>query len=64
MLNQLLQSSVSFGWSVRATAFLVLGLLVLANVLMSDNPSIKEETQKPSVVSILTDLPYMLANFG
>ncbi|KAJ8690333.1 hypothetical protein PTI98_011764 [Pleurotus ostreatus] len=65
MLNQLFKSSkVGFEWGVRASAFLVLGILVIANLLISDNPSAKDDSEKPSLKNILTDVPYLLASFG
>ncbi|KAL4260548.1 Proton-linked Monocarboxylate Transporter [Pleurotus pulmonarius] len=64
MLNQLFQSSVGFEWGVRASAFVVLGLLVAANLLMSDNPSVKSAGEKPVLKNILTDIPFMLTSFG
>ncbi|KAF4568235.1 hypothetical protein EYR36_010244 [Pleurotus pulmonarius] len=64
MLNQLFKSSVGFEWGVRASAFLVLGLLVIANLLINDNPSVKEDGEKPVLKNILTDIPFMLSSFG
>lgn len=65
MLNQLFKNlEVGFEWGVRASAFLVLGILVIANLLMSDNPSVKDDSEKPSLKTILTDVPYLLASFG
>ncbi|KAF9494660.1 hypothetical protein BDN71DRAFT_974481 [Pleurotus eryngii] len=64
MLNQLFQSSVGFEWGVRASAFVVLGLLVAANPLMNDNPSVKSAGEKPVLKNILTDIPFMLTSFG
>ncbi|THU92260.1 MFS general substrate transporter [Dendrothele bispora CBS 962.96] len=63
MLNQLFQKpSVGFGWGVRASAFVVLGLLVLANLLMSDKRDLKSEKPKaiPDIRGIMTDVPYLL----
>ncbi|KDQ24022.1 hypothetical protein PLEOSDRAFT_1048021 [Pleurotus ostreatus PC15] len=64
MLNRLFQSSVGFEWGVRASAFVVLGLLIMANLLMSDNPSVKGGGEKPVLKNILTDIPFMLSSFG
>ncbi|KIJ65812.1 hypothetical protein HYDPIDRAFT_174676 [Hydnomerulius pinastri MD-312] len=65
MLNQLFKSSAGFQWGVRASAFVVLGLLVIANLLISDNPSVNKHVQsKPSMRTILTDIPYLLSIFG
>ncbi|KAF4588819.1 hypothetical protein EYR40_010374 [Pleurotus pulmonarius] len=59
-----LYSSVGFEWGVRASAFVVLGLLVAANLLISDNPSVKSDGEKPVLKNILTDIPFMLTSFG
>ncbi|KAF9494648.1 MFS general substrate transporter [Pleurotus eryngii] len=63
MLNQLFKL-VDFEWAVRASAFVVLGLLGAANLLMSDNPSVKSDDKKPVLKNVLTDVPFMLASFG
>ncbi|KAF5348380.1 hypothetical protein D9758_010933 [Tetrapyrgos nigripes] len=64
MLNQLFEKpSVGFGWGVRASAFVVLGLLILANLLMSDRrPDDFAEKPKaiPDFKGIMTDVPYLL----
>ncbi|KAK7458869.1 hypothetical protein VKT23_009879 [Stygiomarasmius scandens] len=63
MLNQLFEKpSVGFGWGVRASAFVVLGLLVLANLLMSDRRALESEKPKavPDIRGIMTDVPYLL----
>ncbi|KAF8990290.1 major facilitator superfamily domain-containing protein [Cyathus striatus] len=65
MLNQFFKGSVGFAWGIRASAFLSLGFLCIAIVLMKPNPDVLlMEKPKPDVKGILTDLPYMLANFG
>ncbi|KXN86183.1 Riboflavin transporter MCH5 [Leucoagaricus sp. SymC.cos] len=62
MLNRLFSNSVGFAWGVRASAFLVLGLLIPANLLMSDRPLLKKEPRpKPNMKAILTDVPYIIA---
>ncbi|KAF5366377.1 hypothetical protein D9758_009778 [Tetrapyrgos nigripes] len=70
MLNQLFEKpSVGFAWGVRASDFVVLGLLIFANLLMSDrivrldDPDIaaKEKPKAiPDIKGIMTDLPYLL----
>lgn len=65
MLNQLFSGSAGFSWGVRASGFVVLALLLGANILMSDNPEIARNTKaKPDIKSILTDLPYILSTIG
>lgn len=64
MLNQLFQKpSVGFGWGVRASAFVVLGLLIFANLLMTDRRPVDFD-EKPKVIpdikGIMTDVPYLL----
>ncbi|CAL1697811.1 unnamed protein product [Somion occarium] len=64
MLNQLLHhSDIGFGWSVRASAFLTLGVLVLACILMIPGPP-KPKTQVPSLKTLVTDTPYILTVVG
>ncbi|KAK7458849.1 hypothetical protein VKT23_009859 [Stygiomarasmius scandens] len=63
MLNQLFEKpSVGFGWGIRASAFVVLGLLVFANLLMSDRRPPESEKRKaaPDIKGIMTDVPYLL----
>lgn len=65
MLNRLFQGSVGFAWGVRASAFLVLGLLVVGNLLMTENrPAKPTEAPKPDMKSIMTDPASMWTNFG
>lgn len=61
MLNQLFHGSAGFGWGVRASAFVILGQLVVANVLMTTNPRKRSETleSKPDIKSIVRDIPYL-----
>ncbi|GBE86407.1 major facilitator superfamily domain-containing protein [Sparassis latifolia] len=67
MINQLFQTSAGFAWTVRYTAFMTLGLLVIANCIMTTRmPSAKElqNRRSPDIMSILTDTPYMIAALG
>ncbi|KAI0047179.1 MFS general substrate transporter [Auriscalpium vulgare] len=66
MLNQLLHHSVSFGWSVRASAFLVLGMLVVANFCMTAYPrkSANTSEQPTKLKDLITDAPYMCLAIG
>lgn len=67
MLNQLLHSSAGFAGGTRATGFLVLGLLTIANCLMSTRlPSAKTRGSRPklNLREKLTDAPYMIAIAG
>ncbi|KZT63237.1 MFS general substrate transporter [Daedalea quercina L-15889] len=67
MLNRLVHGSAGFGWGVRATAFLTLGLLVIANAVMTTRlPSAKQRGPgpRPNIKSIMTDGPYLLLVFG
>ena len=63
LLNKLLPT-LGFAWTVRIAAFLVFGLLVVANLLMSTRlPPRKKSGQQVSVVQILKDVPYVIS-FG
>ncbi|KAI0057047.1 MFS general substrate transporter [Artomyces pyxidatus] len=65
MLNHLFSGTVGFAWGVRASAFLVLGSLVAANLLMTPRASITgSKAPKPNIKSLLLDLPYMLTILG
>lgn len=63
MLNRLFTGSAGFEWGVRASAFLVLALLLLSNVLISANaPSSEARPPKANLKVVMTDAPYLLAN--
>jgi len=67
MLNQLINSRTGFAWGVRATAFLTLGLLAIANCIMTTRlPNARQRPPGPkaSLGSICTDVPYMLTLIG
>ncbi|KAI0318915.1 major facilitator superfamily domain-containing protein [Amylostereum chailletii] len=65
MLNRLLHSNVGYAWSVRASAFVVLGLLIPANLLMSPRASILAKPRpKPDLKALLTDVPYVVLLIG
>jgi len=68
MLNMLINKEIGFAWGVRATGFLILVLLIVANCCMSTRlpPKPKAGTgpYAPGVSVILTDLPYLLAVTG
>ena len=67
MLNQLLHGPAGFAWGTRASGFLVLGLLAIANCLMSTRlPSAKTRGNRPklNLREKLTDVPYMIVVAG
>ncbi|VDB99736.1 unnamed protein product [Peniophora sp. CBMAI 1063] len=65
MLNKLFNGSAGFAWGVRASAFIVLGLLLLANVLMHPRNAItSSEKPKPNLASYFTDWPYIFTIAG
>ena len=68
MLNQLInEMNVGFAWGVRAVAFLSLGLLVIANLIMTPSQAASQrsaQAQKASPKVILSDLSYDIAVFG
>lgn len=63
MLNNMIYGRAGFAWAVRATAFLTLGLVIIANsVMTAPLPSVK---RRPSgsvseVKSIMTDRAFLL----
>ncbi|KAI0027983.1 MFS general substrate transporter [Vararia minispora EC-137] len=73
MVNQMLVNGVSFAWTVRASAFTVLGLLVVANICISprwnspqglSNVSPADSVAARSFWSLFLDLPFILTNIG
>jgi len=62
MLNQLVQGPSGFAWGVRASAFVVLGMLIVANLLMSPNPAPKNPNDPPpDIKGTLSDVPYLVS---
>ncbi|TFY65284.1 hypothetical protein EVJ58_g2061 [Rhodofomes roseus] len=69
MLNRLISGAdaVGFAWGVRASGFLSLGLLVIAQLLMRTRvPGAKEraEQPKPDILGSLTDPSFVFTVFG
>ena len=67
MLNRLINGHTGFAWGVRATAFLNLGLLAVANSVMTTRlPSAKQRGPgpKPDLKVILTDWSYVIFLLG
>ena len=70
MVNHLISgssSSVGFAWGVRATGFLTLGLLAIAQLLMRTRmPDRKDRSEqpKPDVVKVLTAPSFAFTVFG
>ncbi|KAJ8508685.1 hypothetical protein ONZ45_g9058 [Pleurotus djamor] len=64
LLNHLFESSLGFTWGVRVSAFLCLVLLVVANLLLIDNPSLKSQAEQPSVKKIAKDVPFWIFILG
>ncbi|KAI0084013.1 major facilitator superfamily domain-containing protein [Irpex rosettiformis] len=66
MLNKLLSSGLGFAWTVRVAAFVVLGCLAVASLLL--RPRVKASDTAQSMVSqlkvLFTDVPYMLLVSG
>ncbi|RDB19803.1 Riboflavin transporter MCH5 [Hypsizygus marmoreus] len=61
ILNQLFKGSTGFAWGVRASGFLVLGLLLMSNMLMSSNSTaLLHNKPKPDLKGILKDVPFMI----
>ncbi|KAA1479109.1 hypothetical protein DENSPDRAFT_893740 [Dentipellis sp. KUC8613] len=58
MLDQLFHGSAGYAWGVRASAFIVLALLALANVLMTTDPAVSAyKKAKPDIKGFLHDAP-------
>ena len=64
MHNQLFSGKAGFAWGVRATAFLMLGLLIIAKLLMSTRLPAKHNAPKPDVGEVFRHVPFMLAVWG
>ncbi|KAI0057020.1 MFS general substrate transporter [Artomyces pyxidatus] len=64
MLNQLLHNSVGFAWAVRASAFVVFGMLLLGNCLITSYPRPAATDATADIGAILKDVPYMLFTLG
>ena len=67
MLNHLFGSSTGFHWGVRASGFLTLGLLLLAQFLMHTRlPSAQNRPPqpKPDILAVLTDPPFAISLLG
>ncbi|KAH9840918.1 major facilitator superfamily domain-containing protein [Rhodofomes roseus] len=67
MLNKLFNGRTGFEWGVRASAFLVLALLVASNLLMTSRPPARAANAPnahKNMKAILTDVPYMLFNLS
>ncbi|KAJ4490699.1 hypothetical protein J3R30DRAFT_3399980 [Lentinula aciculospora] len=50
---------VGFAWDVRASAFVCLGLLLVANVRMTANPPKTRKPDPPKLCALLTDSAYI-----
>lgn len=66
MLNNLFENpKVGFAWGVRASAFVCLGLLIPANLLMTTaRPTKVQKLPPPKLSVLLTDAPYILGVVG
>lgn len=65
MLNRLLHGPGGFAWGVRASAFLTLGLLVAANLLMTTRlPATRKGSPGLNLKGMVKDVPYMVAVVG
>ncbi|KAJ3808529.1 MFS general substrate transporter [Lentinula aff. lateritia] len=65
MLNRLITNPrVGFAWGVRASAFVCLGLLIIANVLMTANPPKTRKPDPPKLTVLFTDTAYIFGILG
>ncbi|CAA7262228.1 unnamed protein product [Cyclocybe aegerita] len=61
MFNQLFKGSLGFAWGVRVSGFIVLTMLLAANLFMSAKPSVNAKGRpKPDLKVIMTDAPYLI----
>ncbi|OSX57639.1 hypothetical protein POSPLADRAFT_1049868 [Postia placenta MAD-698-R-SB12] len=64
MLNRLFYGRAGFAWGVRATAFLTLGLLLIACCLLRPRRSSRAKHRKqgalPPIKPVIMDVPYVL----
>jgi hypothetical protein len=64
----LINKEIGYAWGVRATGFLILALLIIANFCMSTRlpprPKAANGPYSPNVSNILADPPYLLATAG
>ncbi|KAL4262826.1 Proton-linked Monocarboxylate Transporter [Pleurotus pulmonarius] len=65
MINKLVNGRLGFAWGVRASAFLMLGLLVISNLIMRPRYVARSmAADRPSVLSLAKDVPYVIAITG
>ncbi|GAW02045.1 MFS general substrate transporter [Lentinula edodes] len=65
MLNRLITNPrVGFAWGVRASAFVCLGLLIIANILMTANPPKTRKPDPPKLTVLFTDTAYIFGILG
>ncbi|KAJ3516184.1 hypothetical protein NLJ89_g1278 [Agrocybe chaxingu] len=66
ILNQLFKSSLGFEWGVRVSAFVVLAMLIGANLLMTPKKRFKNTSasDRPDIKGIMTDGPYLVTIVG
>ncbi|KZT03786.1 MFS general substrate transporter [Laetiporus sulphureus 93-53] len=64
MLNQLFNGRAGFAWGVRATAFLVLGLLAISCCIMKTRLPPAQHQSQISMKALVTDTPYAISLFG
>ncbi|CAL1703508.1 unnamed protein product [Somion occarium] len=64
MHNQLFHGSTGFTWTVRASAFMTLGLLVIANCLMTTRLPPKKNAPKPPIGEVFSNRAFMIVAVG
>lgn len=67
LLNNLFEGAPGFGWAVRAAAFMDLGLLIIANLIMRTRLPPKRNQGKKGVSvfkEVISDVPYLIYMFG
>ncbi|KAI0058841.1 MFS general substrate transporter [Artomyces pyxidatus] len=64
MLNRLVHGSAGFAWGVRASAFVVMGMLGTAGCIMTSYPRRVAKDSEPAPDAIFKDAPYMVFIIG
>ncbi|EIN05361.1 MFS general substrate transporter [Punctularia strigosozonata HHB-11173 SS5] len=65
LLNRLMNGQVGFAWGVRTSAFIILGMLLAANTLMSSGPAHPRDfDDKVALGEVICDRPFILGITG
>lgn len=64
MHNELFSGSAGFAWGVRAAAFMILGLLLLAKAIMTTRLPPKTGNIQADIRKVLQHVPFVIAVLG